>query len=414
MLDSIVIGAGPAGLAAAIKLRELNKDVLVIEREDRLGGILKQCIHDGFGLITFKQKLTGPEYAHRFVQKFKQLNIPALTLSFVTNIEKVEDIFKVTVVNSSGVSTYDSKTVILATGCRERTAKQVSIQGTRPSGIFTAGQAQLYTNIYGKKVSEKAVILGSGDIGLIMARRLTLEGTKVVGVYEVKSTPSGLTRNIHQCLKDYNIPLHLSQTVSRVVGKERLEGVYISKVDKNFKKIGEESFVPCDALILSVGLIPEIELARKLNANISKYTHGMSVDQRQMSSVGGLFTCGNAMHVNDLVDYVTMSAVDAANFAADYSLEKERKLIDIKTENMGYLVPEKLDLNQELGTKIYFRSKDNLDNASLRLIIDGKEVFKKKYAHLLPPEMVNLEIDFANFKLNENSDVKFVIGDEKL
>lgn len=414
MLDSIVIGAGPAGLAAAIRLRELDKDVLVIEREDRLGGILKQCIHDGFGLITFKQKLTGPEYAHRFVQKFKQLNIPALTLSFVTNIEKVEDIFKVTVVNSSGVSTYDSKTVILATGCRERTAKQVSIQGTRPSGIFTAGQAQLYTNIYGKKVSEKAVILGSGDIGLIMARRLTLEGTKVVGVYEVKSTPSGLTRNIHQCLKDYNIPLHLSQTVSRVVGKERLEGVYISKVDKNFKKIGEESFVPCDALILSVGLIPEIELARKLNANISKYTHGMSVDQRQMSSVGGLFTCGNAMHVNDLVDYVTMSAVDAANFAADYSLERERKLIDIKTENMGYLVPEKLDLNQELGTKIYFRSKDNLDNASLRMIIDGKEVFKKKYAHLLPPEMVNLEIDFANFKLNENSDVKFVIGDEKL
>ena len=412
MLDSIIIGAGPAGLAAAITLKEKGKDVLVIEREAKLGGILKQCIHDGFGLITFNEKLTGPEYAHRFVEKFKKLNITALTLSFVTDIKKIDEVFFVTVVNSSGITIYQSKTLILATGCRERTAKQVSIQGTRPSGVFTAGQAQLYTNIYGKKVSKKAVILGSGDIGLIMARRLTLEGTQVVGVYEVKPTPSGLTRNIHQCLKDYNIPLYLSQTVTRIEGRDRLEGVYVSKVDEHFQKIGEESFVPCDALILSVGLIPEIELSKKLDAQISANTHGMVVDQRQMSSVSGLFTCGNAMHVNDLVDYVTMSAVDAANYAAEYVSNQERNLIDIQTENLGYLVPEKLDLNKDLHTKIYFRSKEICTNATLKLVIDGVEVFKKKYPHLLPPEMVNLDFDFGKYKINKDSKVKFVVGDK--
>jgi thioredoxin reductase len=412
MLDSIIIGAGPAGLAAAITLKEKGKDVLVIEREAKLGGILKQCIHDGFGLITFNEKLTGPEYAHRFVEKFKKLDITALTLSFVTDIKKIDEVFFVTVVNSSGITIYQSKTLILATGCRERTAKQVSIQGTRPSGVFTAGQAQLYTNIYGKKVSKKAVILGSGDIGLIMARRLTLEGTQVVGVYEVKPTPSGLTRNIHQCLKDYNIPLYLSQTVTRIEGRDRLEGVYVSKVDEHFQKIGEETFVPCDALILSVGLIPEIELSKKLEAQISANTHGMVVDQRQMSTVSGFFTCGNAMHVNDLVDYVTMSAVDAANYAAEYVSNQERNLIDIQTENLGYLVPEKLDLNKDLHTKIYFRSKETCTNATLKLFIDGDEVFKKKYPHLLPPEMVNLDLDFGKYKINKDSKVKFVVGDK--
>jgi thioredoxin reductase len=412
MLDSIIIGAGPAGLAAAITLKEKGKDVLVIEREAKLGGILKQCIHDGFGLITFNEKLTGPEYAHRFVEKFKKLDITALTLSFVTDIKKIDEVFFVTVVNSSGITIYQSKTLILATGCRERTAKQVSIQGTRPSGVFTAGQAQLYTNIYGKKVSKKAVILGSGDIGLIMARRLTLEGTQVVGVYEVKPTPSGLTRNIHQCLKDYNIPLYLSQTVTRIEGRDRLEGVYVSKVDEHFQKIGEETFVPCDALILSVGLIPEIELSKKLEAQISANTHGMVVDQRQMSTVSGFFTCGNAMHVNDLVDYVTMSAVDAANYAAEYVSNQERNLIDIQTENLGYLVPEKLDLNKDLHTKIYFRSKESCTNATLKLFIDGDEVFKKKYPHLLPPEMVNLDLDFGKYKINKDSKVKFGVGDK--
>lgn len=412
MLDSIIIGAGPAGLAAAITLKEKGKDVLVIEREAKLGGILKQCIHDGFGLITFNEKLTGPEYAHRFVEKFKKLDITALTLSFVTDIKKIDEVFFVTVVNSSGITIYQSKTLILATGCRERTAKQVSIQGTRPSGVFTAGQAQLYTNIYGKKVSKKAVILGSGDIGLIMARRLTLEGTQVVGVYEVKPTPSGLTRNIHQCLKDYNIPLYLSQTVTRIEGRDRLEGVYVSKVDEHFQKIGEETFVPCDALILSVGLIPEIELSKKLEAQISANTHGMVVDQRQMSTVSGFFTCGNAMHVNDLVDYVTMSAVDAANYAAEYVSNQERNLIDIQTENLGYLVPEKLDLNKDLHTKIYFRSKETCTKATLKLFIDGDEVFKKKYPHLLPPEMVNLDLDFGKYKINKDSKVKFVVGDK--
>lgn len=257
--DVLVVGGGPAGLAAAISAHDNGAKVLLLEREARLGGILKQCIHDGFGLHHFGEQLSGPEYAERFEDELYKRNIEYSTLTFVTKINKNGDgSFSVHTVGRSGVSIFTAKALVLATGCRERTAKQVFIHGTRPAGVFTAGTAQHFTNLLGLMPAKKCVILGSGDIGLIMARRLTLEGAKVLGVYEAKPTPSGLTRNLHQCLHDYDIPLHLSHTVTRVFGVDRLEAVEISKVDENMAPIpGTQSRVECDTLILSVGLIPE-------------------------------------------------------------------------------------------------------------------------------------------------------------
>ena len=274
--DVLVVGGGPAGLAAAISAHDNGAKVLLLEREARLGGILKQCIHDGFGLHHFGEQLSGPEYAERFEDELYKRNIEYSTLTFVTKIDKNGDgSFSVHTVGRSGVSIFTAKALVLATGCRERTAKQVFIHGTRPAGVFTAGTAQHFTNLLGLMPAKKCVILGSGDIGLIMARRLTLEGAKVLGVYEAKPTPSGLTRNLHQCLHDYDIPLHLSHTVTRVFGVDRLEAVEISKVDENMAPIpGTQSRVECDTLILSVGLIPENELAESVGVKLDPRTKG--------------------------------------------------------------------------------------------------------------------------------------------
>lgn len=321
--DVVVIGGGPAGLSAAIEAHKFGVKTCLIEREKRLGGILKQCIHDGFGLVRFNEKLSGPEYAYRFIEEFEKLNIDKYLLTFVTKILKEDDIFLITIVTADGMEYLKTKSIVLATGAREKTARQVSIHGTRPAGIMTAGQAQNYMNLMGLKVAKKAVILGSGDIGLIMARRLTLEGSEVLGVYEAKPTPSGLNRNIQQCLVDYDIPLHLSETVVRVIGDERVEAVEIAKVDEKMNPIpGTEKTLECDSLILSVGLIPENELAEEIGCEIDPKTRGPKVDENNMTSVQGVFSSGNSLHIFDLVDYVSESGEKSGKAAAAYAVRR--------------------------------------------------------------------------------------------
>lgn len=321
--DVTVIGGGPAGLAAAISACDNGAKTLVIEREERLGGMLKQCIHDGFGLSRFGERLAGPEYVERFMKTLYEKDIDVCLRTFVTRVEKLGEGFCVVVVSSEGLKKIHTKTLVLATGCRERSAKQVFIHGTRPAGVFTAGTAQHFTNRLGVLPTKRCVILGSGDIGLIMARRLTLEGAEVLGVYEINPTPSGLTRNIHQCLHDYDIPLHLSHTVTRVFGADRLEAVEITEVDKNLKPIkGTEQRVECDALIVSVGLIPENELAESIGVTLDYHTKGPVCDGQLMTSVPGVFSCGNALHVNDLVDFVSASGEEAGKNAALFAKKR--------------------------------------------------------------------------------------------
>lgn len=406
--DVLVIGGGPAGLAAAIAADKEGAKVILIERESRLGGILKQCIHDGFGLVRFGEKLSGPEYAERFIDEFKERGIEAKTLTFVTSVERIKTGFKATIVSREGIEVIETTSLILATGCRERTSKQVFIHGTRPSGVFTAGTAQHYTNLLGQLPTKRCVILGSGDIGLIMARRLTLEGAEVLGVYEVKSTPSGLTRNIHQCLNDFDIPLHLSHTVTRVFGQDRLTAVEVAKVDEKMKPIpGTEEIIECDALILSVGLIPENEIAETLDVQIDGRTKGPRCDATLMTTVPGIFSCGNALHVNDLVDYVSESGETAGKNAAHFALGMERTLVEIKpNENILYIVPQVLDIKAKNdAVVVYFRSKEVYNKATFRIIADNKIVFEKRYAFLRPPEMEKIVADFSKFNLREYSTI---------
>ena len=409
--DVTVIGGGPAGLAAALAADKEGAKVLLIERERKLGGILKQCIHDGFGLMTFGERLSGPEYSERFIDKVLVSDIEKKLLTFVTKIRKVKNEFVIYYVNREGAGHIRTKAIVLATGCRERTAKQVFIHGTRPSGIYTAGTAQYYVNLMGEMPVKRCVILGSGDIGLIMARRLTLEGAEVLGVYEAKPIPSGLTRNIHQCLKDFEIPLHLSHTVTRVFGDDRLTGVEVMKVDENMKPVpGTEEIIECDGLILSVGLIPENELAESLDVPIDERTRGPVCDQEYMSEVEGIFCAGNALHVNDLVDYVTENAWSAGKNSARYE-KKERILIPVLPgEGTSYVVPERLNLSASLdNVTMYFRSAREMRNAKLKIKIDGKTVFEKKYQVVRPPEMERLQMDFSRFSIRKNQMIEIIL-----
>ena len=409
--DVTVIGGGPAGLAAAISAHDNGAKALVIEREERLGGILKQCIHDGFGLSRFGERLAGPEYVERFMTELYKRNIDTMLRTFVTGVEKLRDGFCVATVNGEGLKKIYTKTLVLATGCRERTAKQVFIHGTRPAGVFTAGTAQHFTNRLGVMPTKRCVILGSGDIGLIMARRLTLEGAEVLGVYEINPTPSGLTRNIHQCLYDYDIPLYLSHTVTRVFGADRLEAVEICEVDGDLRPIkGTEKRVECDALIVSVGLIPENELAESIGVSLDGHTGGPVCDGQLMTSVPGVFSCGNALHVNDLVDFVSASGEEAGKNAALFAAKSQRRVnINIGGEFL-YLVPQQLDLEAD-NSKItfYFRSKKVLGKSTLRLTVDGAEVWKRRYPLLRPPEMQQLVLDMNKFGISESSDIRFEI-----
>ena len=409
--DIIVIGAGPAGMAAALAAAEKAPQcsIALIEREEHIGGILKQCIHDGFGLIRFKERLTGPEYAWRYRDMLAQhSNIDIFVSTFVIRIvQQNGGSFELTFTNpQNGIFTLSCTALISATGCRERTDRQVFIHGDRPSGVFTAGQAQAFINLKGYLPGKRFVILGSGDIGLIMARRLTLEtasvGGSVEGVYEVKSEPSGLTRNIVQCLEDYGIPLHLSTTVSALHGTGRLEGVTVAQVDGRMRPVaGTEQYIPCDTLILSVGLIPENDILDSLAPKMDTRTKGPQVNQYMETTVPGLFSCGNALHVNDLVDYVSESgSIAGERAAAQAELCKNPAEIPICADKtLLYQTPARIVPDGKQAV-LYFRSAAQREQAVLTITAETKKgkvvLFQKTFRSLKPPEMERIIVDTAS------------------
>lgn len=362
--DLVVIGGGPAGLAAALEARKNGvKAILICERAPYLGGILNQCIHNGFGLQYFKEELTGPEYASRFITEVENSDIDVKLGTMVMEILEGHQIIGVN--RKDGMFAVETKAVILAMGCRERTRGAITIPGTRPAGIMTAGTAQSYVNLEGYIPGKEVVILGSGDIGLIMARRLTLEGVNVKGVIELMPYSTGLIRNKVQCLDDYGIPLLLSHSIIEIHGKERLEGVTIAAVDKNLNPIeGTEQYVSCDTLLLSVGLIPENELSNNLGCEMDKVTKGPVVNEKRITNIPWVFACGNVLHVHDLVDNVTQEAEIAGKAAAAFinnEMNKEEKVVEITHDkNIGYVVPQRIDAlnNQDKVVKFFLRVKN--------------------------------------------------------
>lgn len=389
--DLVVIGGGPGGLAAAIEAKKNGVDnILVIERDKELGGILQQCIHNGFGLHEFKEELTGPEYAQRFIEKLLEMNIEYKLDTMVLDLTEDK---KIHAINSKdGYMVIEAKAVILAMGCRERTRGAISIPGDRPSGVFTAGAAQRFINMEGYMVGKKVLILGSGDIGLIMARRLTLEGAEVKAVVELMPFSGGLTRNIVQCLDDYNIPLYLSHTVIDVVGKDRLEKVVIAKVDENRKPIpGTEKEYECDTLLLSVGLIPENDISRKTGLEIDRRTNGLIVNEMMETSAEGIFACGNVVHVHDLVDFVSAEARKAGTAAAKYIKNEvkdgEYKEI-INGKGITYTVPQKFRAeNIDKALEIFMRVNNIYKNVKLEVKDEEKVLMSLNKQHLAPGEM---------------------------
>ena len=398
--DIVIIGGGPAGLAAAISARESGvEDVLIVEREPELGGILNQCIHNGFGLHTFKEELTGPEYAARFIEKAEQLQIPHWLSTTVVDMQRQGESLLVTCVSRErGLQVVEAGAVILAMGCRERPRGALNIPGTRPAGIFSAGTAQRLVNLEGYLPGREVVILGSGDIGLIMARRMTLEGAKVKCVAELMPYSGGLKRNIVQCLDDYGIPLKLSHTVVDIQGKERVTGVTIAQVDEKSKPIpGTEEHIPCDTLLLSVGLIPENELSKAVGVELSPVTNGPTVNESLETSIPGVFACGNVLHVHDLVDYVSEEAVQAGRHAARYILEgREESGREIPLAPQGavrYTVPCTLSPQRmEEETVVRFRVGRNLRDALVRVTADGKELLRRKRPVMAPGEMEQVKL----------------------
>ena len=401
--DVVVIGAGPAGVAAALSAKKAGAEkVLIIERDKKLGGILQQCIHPGFGLKYFDEELTGPEYMERFIEQVLHSKIDILSDSMVLSINAEKEVLCTN--SKDGLITVKAGAVCLAMGCRERTRGAIGIPGTRPAGVFTAGSAQRLINMQGQMIGKKAVILGSGDIGMIMARRMTLEGAKVEAVVEILPYVSGLTRNKVQCLDDFGIPLYLSHTVTEIMGKNRVEKVKIAKVDEKSCVIkGTEREIECDTLLLSVGLIPENELSKIANVAISPVTQGPVVNERMETSVPGIFACGNVVHVNDLVDHVTYESEVAGKFAAQYAIDPDyskagKKTIKITAgNNVRYVMPARIDYADEIEKEItlYLRVSNPQENVKL-IVYDGdNELIHEKRIRVRPGEMEAVKIKKA-------------------
>ena len=395
----IIIGGGPAGMAAAIGAKEAGEgDILILERDGVLGGILNQCIHNGFGLHTFNEELTGPEYAERYADKVKAMGIPYELDTMVLDVTALSDGKKAVSVISAkrGAATLTAKAVILAMGCRERPRGALNIPGFRPQGVYTAGTAQKLVNLEGAKVGKEVVILGSGDIGLIMARRMTLEGAHVAAVAELMPYSSGLKRNIVQCLDDYGIPLLLSHTVVDIKGKEKLEGVYIARVDEKNQPIeGTEEYYPCDTLLLSCGLIPENELSSGAGVSIDPRTNGAYVNESLETSVEGVFSCGNVLHVHDLVDFVseesTRAGANAARYVREGKAAKGREINVTVGNGVRYTVPSRINLGAlDDMTHIRFRVTGVFKNVSIVIKSGENEILRRKSRILVPSEMLDI------------------------
>ena len=393
MTDLVIIGGGPAGMSAAVAAYESGiRDIVILERDSALGGILQQCIHNGFGLHKFGEELTGPEYAWRYEQKVRELGIPVKLNTMVLDIGADKT---VTATNEEdGVFTLKAKAIILAMGCRERSKGALNIPGTRPAGIYSAGTAQKLVNIKGLMVGKKVVILGSGDIGLIMARRMTLEGAKVEAVCELMPYSGGLARNIEQCLNDFNIPLKLSHTIVKIHGKDRVCGVTVAEVDENRKPIKEtEEYIECDTILLSVGLIPENELSRSAGIELSRITSGAVVNQDRQTNREGIFACGNVLHVHDLVDFVSDEAEIAGKSAAEYIKNGIGNTESIELETDGkirYTVPQCITAKKDVT--VYFRVSDVLKSVKINVFSGDTLLMSKRKQKVAPGEMENIVI----------------------